>query len=373
MTILDSKNFSNPMQLPIIRLFHAGASMVPIFYLVSGYVLSFRQIQHIRNKDWERLHELSVSMVFRRGFRLILPSIAGLIILNMSIYLGMQAEGGPYGKAESTFIQQVGYLFSWSLAGGNGDLHQLWTIPPEFACSMVIFIIILGTSRTPSYFRIGFITAVAFYNLWFPYYWALCLFLVGVVIAEWEAVVKEHEGLISKVFQSRLAYTLYYTFWFTSLVTGLVLCGWPDVDAHRDPIIAGLIPHTPANQLAAGPKFVLWYWTSFGGILIVCALFRLPSCQNFFTTRFALYLGDISYSIYIVHYHLTISMGPVVVKISNAIVGEDRGEVGQTIAIAIELGMLLFVAFWEADLFWRYVDQPCVRFAKWLEETLKVR
>ena len=63
-------------QLPFITGFINGHGAVMIFFTLSGVVLSKRPIQLIRQRNREagRLESLLTSMVFRRGFRLFIPT-----------------------------------------------------------------------------------------------------------------------------------------------------------------------------------------------------------------------------------------------------------------------------------------------------------
>lgn len=60
---------------PFIRLVHAGPAAVSLFFVISGYSLSYRPIKHIRSQNVTDLSTGISSMAFRRVIRLFLPVI----------------------------------------------------------------------------------------------------------------------------------------------------------------------------------------------------------------------------------------------------------------------------------------------------------
>jgi peptidoglycan/LPS O-acetylase OafA/YrhL len=189
------------------------------------------------------------------------------------------------------------------------------------------------------------------------------------VIAETEELISDHAASL-KAMQTPMLALLHHVFWLSNLVVGCLLCGWPDIEATDDLVIAPLIPYTPLAYRDSD-VIIKRFWISIGAVQIVWALFRVPALQRPFTTRFALYLGDVSYALYLVHVQAVRSVGRQTFLLANRIFGENRGgHFGRTVAIAFELAPVLFVVFWESDLFMRYVDVPTVRFGKWLERKL---
>lgn len=61
--------------LPFIRLLYAGPAAVSLFFVISGYSLSYRPIKHIRSHNVTDFSNGISSMAFRRVIRLFLPII----------------------------------------------------------------------------------------------------------------------------------------------------------------------------------------------------------------------------------------------------------------------------------------------------------
>jgi hypothetical protein len=91
--------------LPIVRVVHAGRFMVVIFFVLSGYVLSYRSLKLARQGKHLELLDSLASSVFRRWLRLHLPVAAscflGFILARWNVW-HMLPEGwsrDPAGKS----------------------------------------------------------------------------------------------------------------------------------------------------------------------------------------------------------------------------------------------------------------------------------
>jgi peptidoglycan/LPS O-acetylase OafA/YrhL len=367
-------DFTNPMQLPIVRVVITGGAMVPIFFVISGYVLSFRQVQMIRERQLDKLSESLFSLAFRRPFRLFLPSIGGIILYQISNEMKWNAQHMPTKLSlVSRLLGEIYLLFNgvWGVPPGTLwlQLQQLWTIPLEYFGSMAVFIMLMANSRLKYSWRMSIIIG-AIVMTFYGGQWPVGTFFGGLLIAELESPVEKEVEWEDKPKRQRLVTTvrssIFNIFWFMTLIMGLVLAGWPEAKFARDPLLSKLPPISPKHL--ARENGIKWFWLGISGIQIVWCVFKSPVLQRMFTTRFALYLGDISYSLYIVHYYLTLTLSPKIHNLANSLFGVDRGShLNQICAVAFELFILLFVAVWQADVYWKYVDKPCVTFSKWVE------
>jgi peptidoglycan/LPS O-acetylase OafA/YrhL len=76
------------LKLPIIRLFYQGPAAVCLFFVISGYALSYRPLKLIRSGSTVELSEALGSLVFRRAIRLFLPPIISTFMIICFIRLG---------------------------------------------------------------------------------------------------------------------------------------------------------------------------------------------------------------------------------------------------------------------------------------------
>src|SRR4051794_4056122 len=61
------------LQLPLARLIHAGHAMVPIFFVIGGYVMALKPLRRIRADGREGLHLSLAGSIIRKSIRLYTP------------------------------------------------------------------------------------------------------------------------------------------------------------------------------------------------------------------------------------------------------------------------------------------------------------
>jgi hypothetical protein len=66
--------YFNFLQLPMVRIFYQGRGMVTIFFIVSGYALSYKALRQMRAAQYSALLDSLASSTFRRGMRLFIPT-----------------------------------------------------------------------------------------------------------------------------------------------------------------------------------------------------------------------------------------------------------------------------------------------------------
>jgi hypothetical protein len=360
---------------------------------------------------------------------------------------------------------------------------HLWTIPVEFFGSIVVFITVLGLSGARTKVRLGIVAGLAVWALQWGR-WDIFLFLGGVFLAGINLISTSNDLSSELPFSSsgeeersrsgmsisspapgillafeKLKPKLNIAFLFLSLyllsftgdtpplaptfslnpdtlitpisdLTSLPTTpdGFTDPEPYIPPppnhgfyyqSLPNLIP-TSYTTLWNGPEF---YILSLDAILLIFSLSNSRTLQRSFNTEFAQYLGDVSYSLYIVHGMVVFSLGshlqgrwtdaypPAPVFYPEGEIGSSGSEggtggvrdvlgwgiqrsygegivfnrdvlgvIGGVEGMAGEgdtwrYGKAFFaatvlnavVAFWVADLFWRGVDRRCVRLARGIE------
>jgi peptidoglycan/LPS O-acetylase OafA/YrhL len=375
-------------QLPFIRIIYSGRGMVAIFFVISGYVLSYKPLRLIRNGQFPSLLDNLASSVFRRGLRLYLPLVASTFISMLLAAAGLYihdplARNTLPPKQPSFWLQILDWWNSLSvlmspflLVNGNNlysppyDGH-LWTIPLEYRGSIIIFVTLLGISRVTSTARLCLLIFLPIYCI-YTTHWDLFLFLSGTLLAELTHFHTAYLSLPTHSLNTTSPKTtgklslpvriLSYVMLFISLH---ILC-YPDEFAEVSPTF-GLYRYLSPTSFVLLPWGVQRFWLSIGAVILVSALLINPSFQRPFTTRFAQYLGDISYALYMVH-------GPILYTLTlSFLVGAGSKAMSPTAFNVIFLGASIVtvpVTFWIADVFWRGVDAKAVLFARWL--SLKV-
>lgn len=377
------------LQLPIVRLLYAGPPMVAIFFVISGYALSYKPLKQMRSRDLEGLMTTLTSSAFRRPLRLFLPCFASTFIVFCLARLGLyeltedfandlrMVHEDHYWTAPDVLTQLCDWtqkmvdfvnVFDWSLYSGSVDLDRhLWTIPVEFRCSMALFLTHVLVARMTTKVRIA---SLAFLIGWGTYWtrWEMVPFWAGVILAELDLIktAKDERSLSEKNVSedSSVNHRSFWRTWFASatLVVGLFLASYPDADGHVSPGYVQLTNMIP-NRYSEKHRF----WPTIGAVMIVYSVNNLDYIKKFFTTRALSYLGQISFPLYVCHgfviHTFTYFALDWIWEVTDAYA--DRARFGRGFAL-IAL-CTIAVTVWISDVFLRVVDVRCVRFARWLE------
>ncbi|KAK2002625.1 acyltransferase [Colletotrichum falcatum] len=380
---------SSPLQLPFLRVIYSGRPMVHIFFVISGFVLSLKSLKQARKHDYDGLHRTLSSSVFRRGFRLFLPTAASTFIIMVMIRLGWTGKPLPTLWEQlvdwKDAVWRITFSWQWDITQFLPyDVH-LWTIPIEFSHSLLLFVVLTGVSRMKTYLRLASVFAIMVYCLKCGH-WAGFEFLGGMGLAEIgliqearreRATAALHDkeasdmdtSVASDPTSSSMATRLFKTFLVGNLIFALFVAGWPNQKADTAPGFAPLWHHTMEPFFTMGGDLVSFPWYALGAMQVVAALQQIKMLQNIFVTPLAQYLADISYALYLVH-------GPVLDVLSHrwmpivwGLVGgkDETGMLGRLIAWIVGAFSLGIPVVWGSDVFWRTVDVKSVELARWIE------
>ncbi|KAH6967768.1 acyltransferase 3 [Ilyonectria sp. MPI-CAGE-AT-0026] len=385
-------NYYNVIRLPILRLVHGGGAAVALFFVISGYALAYKPMQYIRKGDLDNFSTALSSMAFRRAIRLYLPTMILTVSLACIIQTGIYDWGRrvpentpcfshlPYRPvALPSLSAQVGIwvpafagsfvLFDWEWYRGLSyyGTGQLWTIPAEFRCSFYLFLIILATARLKTIYR--FLTIVGI--MWISYInsrWELVAFLSGVLLVEWDLLRGAHVATPTREKEGDSPQsTLGDVFWHLFAILGLFLMSQPEDGGITTPgwvFLTSLIPEWWADKQQR-------YWQTPGAVIFLLAVGHSRWWQGVFNSRFAQYLGKISYSLYLVHATVDGLFGYHFKSWAWDLTGLEGNAYHLGYAMALMLSLPVVVFF--SDVFWRAVDIPSVNFARWYESKLVVK
>ncbi|KAI1270489.1 acyltransferase family-domain-containing protein [Xylariaceae sp. FL1019] len=389
--------YTSPWHLPFIKLLYAGPSMVCIFFVISGYALSMRPIQLITQRNPEALTKTLSSLVFRRIFRLYLPPIISTLICVLLLRAGFYEYTREYTMDRRfiryiiehhppllpTLSEQLRHwstemwnflaVWTWDPAAGRVeyDVH-LWTIPMEFRCSMVVFLLLIGTARLRRNAKFAVLAAVSWFTIR-SNRWEMFLFIIGMVLAEWDVRRGAHEkwknavsGSLPHNDKTSVASEDGPTsFWTLATIPVLYLLSCPDAGADGVQgwiYLGSLIPEWFVEKYR--------WWQIIGACLFVFCAARSRGWQKFFELPPVQYIGSLSYAVYLCHGPVIHIAGFAVQRYFFLRTGtEDPGyQTGAILAAFVNIPLVI----WVADIFWRAVDAPTVRFAKWLEAKMSI-
>ena len=325
------------VQTPL-HLFWAGPEMVLIFFVLSGYVLTLPALR--RGLDWFR-----ISFYPRRLIRLYLPAWAAILFAVLRFHLPARVPQPGAGEWLNTFAVPMTLgdgLRTASLLGPPNALVAfttvLWSMRWEVTFSLLLPFVIgvtLATRRQP---LLGLGAAIA------------CLFLAS-----------HFTGSGDNVLDLGCRY-------LSVLVLGSVMA------VHVAPRLSA--PERPLREarawgllLVLGAEAVVLltagYWTVnedagtvagwpdvaviLGAVLVVGLVLRNPVAIAAMSTRLSQWLGRRSYSLYLIHQ-------PIVISLAFAF----HGRVNPFLLCALSLVPVLMAT----DLLWRFVERPTIALSR---------
>ncbi|KAJ5142818.1 Acyltransferase 3 [Penicillium bovifimosum] len=384
-------------QLPILHMLISGHIMVAIFFVLSGYVLSYKPLKTIRSRSFDQTFTALASGTFRRAFRLYIPAIAGILCVFVAVRLGLYSYSHKVIKEGHTILgtnEQHPHVYR-SLSKQSDDLWvtlatllnpfdyalyynyynpHLWTIPLEFRSSLILFVVIMGTSRLKSPVRMAVVSGLIWFCMRYGR-WEIPLFLFGMLMAEvdlingvWEPSTRppvEDDKTTIHFSPSKTTIRISRRkLWISLFFVGLYFGSCPNIGFKWTPLYRWLWHITPYTY-PEPHRFA----QTIGAVLIVFAINHSPDIQKLFTNPLSQYLGKISFAFYVVH-------GPILHCLGYSIMPSIWNLTGKETNFQYCLGFLigwlicLPVAIWLGDVFWRAVDIPSVKFARALEDRL---
>lgn len=380
---LETSHF---LQLPIIRLCYSGSPMVCIFFVISGVALSLKPARLIMERNWDRLYPALGSAMFRRAIRLFGPTLVGslgIMLGSHSHFYDVQYDvqfEGPASVKASFWSKQAKFIPGfWNQIGdwlrfissevlipntwrgtGTGYEHlivfdrveygsQFWTIPVEYWSSILLFAAIMGSARIRRTLRLLVLVLLLCFTFLLGR-WDFGLFLYG-------SLLVDVTGLGTQVsVKDRTSHPLMQVFWVLLFFVGLFIASIPDEGFTNTPIFSPLARISKNERL----------WQSIGAAQVVTTVCQADFLQHIFSASCFVYLGRISYALYIVHLGVLSIIGWRLVPIIWNVTGRETPS-QYYVGFGLSFLLLLPVLFWTADTFYRLVDRPFTNFARWLE------
>lgn len=312
-----------------LHLLWAGAEAVVVFFVLSGFVLA-RAVQSPRF-DW-------FSYFPSRIVRLWLP-VVGAVALGALILL-LPHNGST---ASPWLDRDPGYplddmVRDLTLVGGtSGVISPLWTLRWEILFSLLLPVVAYAARAIPAWLFgvvcIGLSTLGAGTDVAAIQY--LPIFGLGVAIAgEWDRISD----------------------WIARRPRRTLAVGWPLVVAAAILLLSSYwMLRLPLGYLAAhtiGQTLIL-----FGATLIIIAAVHWSPLQRLLSSRVIAWLGAVSFSLYLVH-------EPILVSLAK-LFGDGR------LWIALPVGMAIAIAV--AAGFWMAVERPATALSRWIGRAIQSR
>ncbi|GIZ47735.1 hypothetical protein CKM354_001082000 [Cercospora kikuchii] len=378
-------------QWPFICLLVRGRAMVTLFFAVSGYVLSYGFLKAMRDRQADKSFSRMASLAVRRWIRLYLPATITTSMVCVATYWGAFDAGRKFQKTPlltgtpeehpprkmNWDAQWADYCvmwwrwsnpFDWNFHWENYDPHT-WTIPAEFRCSMVLFILLLAGAGLKQRWRLGMTFLVTAAALRYAR-WDVATFTGGALVADIHQAVshrKEEETPELPTTESDpedespCCESTTGLKWLIFIIALYVL-SFPDNKARKTPGFKTMAYYVPTNYWDKQ-----FFWHAMASSVILWSVEQLPIIQNILSSTIPQYLGKVSFAFYLCHGPLLHSIGFAMQPKIWKFFGHETLPmwcfglaVGWTIMLALSLGT--------AHLFYRFVDMPLVRATRWLED-----
>lgn len=359
---------SSIMQLPYLRLVYSGSAMVSIFFITSGFVLSKKAFAHNAAGDYEKTFHVLSSSLFKRGFRLFIPTIIATFLIMLACRAHLYED--PLLKQFHTrrpvrFEHWLGQIWDW-LAFVNSfvlnPLHfwpvdtshygaHLWTISVMFNCSIYLYATIVGLSRLSSRSFLVVAAILIIYNLCANRE-ALGLSYFGMLLAH---IGAKSQSLETKSSSGKFPKTKVLA--AAAILLGLYLISYP-IESHGQAF----------GYLDTWFEIPPLIYYSIGGMATMTGLLYQPLFQKILNGSLPVYLGKISLSLWIVHEPLLQTFGWKFIHTAlNAPEMQQQSVVIRYLAVLCSWLVLTTIVILVADLFWRCVEVPCQQFTDWLQ------
>jgi peptidoglycan/LPS O-acetylase OafA/YrhL len=374
------------LQLPIIRLLYGGNAMVAIFFVISGYAISTDALKYAHKRDWESLYERISSSALRRTGRLLIPTLITSFLvaivaetaifehkqLPAAIFAVTARPRGSIVQQLSGWLREIWSLFDpWTWNTEIPDLQygvQLWTIPVEWRCSMLLYLFIVTSSRLRHQIHVAILLFSQYYCM-AKGRWEMFLFMFGMTLAQINAQQQEPETVENALTfpyhnSPRLIVVAAKSLFFMSiLVTGLYLASSPEINSSTAlgfQTLNALVPFTfPEEERSR-------FWVAIGASLIMFSVDKIAYMKRPFETTLAQYLGQISFSLYLVHNGIISGPGARLLEFTWVRVRSDS-MLYQESGFVFGMVIILLGTVWIADLAWRLIDIPTLRLMKFTE------
>jgi peptidoglycan/LPS O-acetylase OafA/YrhL len=374
-------------QLPFINIVHKGRAMVDIFFIISGYVLSQKMLQLMREKKEQGLLQCLASSTFRRYIRLYFSAGVASFLSMLAVHFIPMKD--PYMRPKSSFFAQLvdwmadmihfgnpfasvpGYFYSGVL---NSRYHpNLWTIPAEFRGSMVVFIFCAACCKLSTRDRqVACWILILLGYVWDAVY--ISLFMFGVFLADRSLTrsapavgsptpaVEQPRLENERTQQRRTVRIRTYVIAGIALILGIYLCSQPEDLGLKGPEPWPHLSKAIPSWWAKGWRGREHFWLSISAGLILFALEACPILQHPFNYGFSQYIGHLSFGIYVMHIMIlhTLWDGPLT-RFRQTFLGSSWW------CYCMIYVPYFMTVMWAADYFIR-LDRHVISIGRWLEK-----
>lgn len=289
------------MQRPIMRLVVQGNSWVAIFFILLGYVNSLKCIQQSRAGKSDAALSTLASSSFRRTGRLVFPAAAVTLLTWFACQLGAfqvaLASDGYWLRVTSpepsatwgAALFDLGHelVNTWFFFSNKYDQPQ-WALMFLFQGSMLVFMVLLVTVRTTPRFR--FLAECILY----AWSWSTGDFLVGTNVIAGMMLAE-----LTMCDMPPMEHPALKCLSFLSAFLGLFLMSFPN-EFSGYAAWSRLLQHIGTSLFPSWAEFGR-AWPGVGAQILCLSVCVSPPLRQALSHRYLMWLGSVSYSLYLLH------------------------------------------------------------------------
>lgn len=334
-------------QSPLNLIYFNGNFAICIFFMLSGYVLSYSFFTR------GRIASLKFNVI-KRYFRLLFPIVFAVLVSYVVLRLGLYYNqavaaitGSGFAAGFYTFTASLPYAL-WEAFFGvlffNQTLYDdpLWTVAMEFYGSVMVFILLMIFAKNPTYRFYVYAVLISVFFIVKPLFLP---FVLGMFLCDLNTRPQ-------KYFSEYTRASLWLIF-----VIGLLLASVPQ---HWSGGVffdhfGRMIDESPLDF--NNPTLT----HTIGAFLVMIGITNLAEPRRFLSMAIPKFLGRISYAMYVLHFIVLFSL-------TCWLFLALYDTFGFVLSVAISLVLSLAVIFAASYAVTRLIDDPGIRFSKWVAE-----
>jgi len=292
---------SRLFQRPIFRLIVQGHAWLAIFFVLMGFVNPLKPLSQAHRGNVEGALMTLAKSALNRTARVVLPASVVTVIAWLFCQFGLfelsritgafwiEANSPTRSESWRAAISDLVHALidTYTKAENMYDQPQ-WALMWLLKGSMIIFLLLLVTVVTTTRFRL-----FTFMSL-YCYFWLAGDGLVGINVVG-GMILAEIQTLSLPPFQSRFLWLI--TLWTAFM--GLWMMSYPSEYSFL--VRWGRQMDAIGNIIFPNGCDVSRFWASLGAQLLCFSIYFNNDLRTFFSIRPFTYLGDISFSIYLLH------------------------------------------------------------------------
>lgn len=328
-------------QLPFLNIFYNGTFAVMIFFVLSGYVLTLPYYNH----DISPLKKRLLTRYFRLNIPIVVITVISFIILSNNLYYNKDASQlsgslqwlGVFFDHHISWIECLNISLFGVIINGNWYLDPpLWSISIELIGSSILLVFFM---YMPSNKYILLFTIVILLFLIYAIFGYNCLYYYALFAGAYLKKIRRFNTMTITVMG----------------MMGIYLGGFV--------YGSDLYPYLSDVQVDQFNIYDLNILYSFIGAIVFVYSVINNFLSRFFTSKISLFLGKISYSIYLIHF-----------IVLNSIVCYLYSMFPHSVAFVfliffIYLSLVVFISW----VFYHTIDKPSIVISHHLYEKIVLR